>query len=120
MPAGAQALRNRTFRKFRVRHCSGWVLCALLLLFCGSARLARYSGASRNLKLATTQSYLDSDETRLEMSIAVLLLLWTVSVNSALRLAATRGSFAVAAVPYSSRHEGEFDPESYLRPPPLR
>ena len=71
------------------------------------------------MKLATTQSYLDSDETRLELSIAALLLLWSVAVFPVVHAAATRGPLTVAAVPCSS-HAGTFDPESYLRPPPLR
>jgi len=101
-----------------IRHYSAWLLCSLLLLFCGNARAARYATGQHGLKLATTQSYLDSDVTRLGMSIAALLLLWSVAVIPVRSLAATRGSFAVAAVPYSA-NPGEFDPESHLRPPPL-
>src|SRR5271166_6738287 len=71
-----------------IRHYSAWLLCSLLLLYCGNARAARYATGQHGLKLATTQSYLDSDVTRLGMSIAALLLLWSVAVIPVRSLAA--------------------------------
>jgi hypothetical protein len=59
--------------------CSALFLSALLLLFFNCARAGRYNLQNHNLKLATSLTYLVGDETRLETSIAALLLLWCIS-----------------------------------------
>ena len=46
-----------------MRHCSEWVLCVLLLVLGVSAKIARYEIQKPTLKLATTQAYLDGEET---------------------------------------------------------
>ena len=46
-----------------MRHCSEWILCVLLLVLCVSAKMARYEIQKPTLKLATTQAYLDGEET---------------------------------------------------------
>jgi hypothetical protein len=119
MSLAVQTLGNRTVGNTINRHYSAWILSALLLVFGANARLARYQFGSRNLKLATTQSYLDNDETRLEASIAALLLLWCVTVIPVFRFAATSESLLATPL-LASHHSGEFDPESHLRPPPHR
>jgi hypothetical protein len=112
-----QTLRNRIIGRATIRDYSAWLLCALLLLFCANAKVARYDLQHRNLKLATIQSYIDRDDLRLELSIAALLLLWCVAILPAPRFAASTVSEIRVAVSALSR-PGEFDPESHLRPPP--
>jgi len=121
MPPAIQVLSPRAHGRTGIRDFSSWVLCALLLIFCGNARLARYSRGRSNLKLATAQSYLDGDETRLELTLAALLLLWSVAVVPVLRVTANRGAVVMAAVcGFPHYYSGEFNRESHLRPPPLR
>ena len=117
MPSGIQTLRSRVLGKTTVRHYGAWLLGALLLFFCADARVARYNVERRDLKLATAQSYLDSDETRLELSIAALLLLWCAAVIAVPGLA-TAMVFKVAVALPTSSQRGDFDPELHLRPPP--
>ena len=112
-----QTLRNRIIGRATIRDYSAWLLCALLLLFCANAKVARYDLQHRNLKLATIQSYIDRDDLRLELSIAALLLLWCVASLPVPRFAAGTVSEIRVAVSALSR-PGEFDPESHLRPPP--
>jgi hypothetical protein len=115
---GVQTPRYRTCGESPTRLYSACLLGALLLLFCVNARLSRYAIGARNLKLATTQRYLDSDETRLAASIAALLLLWCVAVVGVVRSAAVCECLQAAAACVPLR-PGQFDPESHLRPPPL-
>jgi hypothetical protein len=74
-----------------MRHFSGLLLCALLLIFCTNARLARYEIHKPNLKLASIQVYLGGEEIRKEVSktrsllvlvavIAIPLLIWREAV----------------------------------------
>lgn len=111
-----QTLRNCVARA-SIRDYSAWLLCALLLLFCANARLARYDIQDHNLRMATAQQYLDRDDTRLELSIAALLLLWCASILPVPRFPATAvAEMAIANSALSC--PGEFDPEAHLRPPP--
>ncbi len=111
-----QTLRNH-IGKATIRDHSAWILCALLLLFCANAKLARYDIQDRNLKLVTAQQFLDRDDTRLELSIAALLLLWCAAILPVPRFAsATVAETAMAN--FALPRPGEFDPESHLRPPP--
>lgn len=114
-PAG-QVPAARVVRKLTIRGYNAWLLCALLLVFSGNARQARYTSERNSLRLATAQSYLD-DTTGLEVTFAGLLLLWGVAAVSSPRLTAIYLPLTVAAVPRTARR-GEFDPESHLRPPP--
>ena len=101
-----------------VRYHSAWILCGLLLLFCVNAGAARYGVRNRNLKSATSQSFLASDEARLEAAIAALLLMGCVAILRVPRLITTASS--TVAIPASRPSEPpEYDPESHLRPPPL-
>jgi|SRR5215469_12567095 len=94
-----------------------WILCGLLLLFCVNVRGARYAVRNRNLKPATSQSFLASDEARLEAAIAALLLMGCVAILRVPRLIATASS--TVARPASRPSEPpEYDRESHLRPPP--
>jgi hypothetical protein len=117
MSSNLQTVRNRICHRITTRGYSAGLLCALLLLFCANARLARYELQSRDLKLATAQRYLDRDDARLELSIAALLLLWCAAVLPVPRFVATTVSGMRTAV-FALQHPGEFDPESHLRPPP--
>lgn len=118
MPPSMSSLRNRTITKTTSRYYSAWLLGALLLLFVANARVARYDMHRRDLKLATTQSFLDSDETWLELSMAALLLSWCgAHLGQRVFFAPTALRIAVATPVVSSR--GQFDRELRLRPPPL-
>ena len=101
-----------------MRYHAAWILCGLLLLFCVNARAVRYGVRNRNLKPATSQSFLASDEARLEAAIAALLLMGCVAILRVPRLIATASS--TVAIPASRPTEPpEYDRESHLRPPPL-
>jgi hypothetical protein len=112
-----QTLRNHIIGRATIRDYSAWLLCALLLLFCANAKVARYDLQHRNLKLATIQSYIDRDDLRLELSIAALLLLWCVAIVPVPRFAASTVTEMAGATSTLPR-PGEYDPESHLRPPP--
>ncbi len=101
-----------------VRHSSATVLCALLLVFCTNARLARYEIHNPALKLASTQSYLDGDEIRKELSKATppVSLVGVIAVPLPIR----RKAIPFPVVLSSSQPFKGFDPESRLRPPPAR
>jgi hypothetical protein len=117
MPSGRLSEFSRPTRMNTIRHYSAWFLCGVLLLFCANAKTARYGSTNRIRKLATTQSYLDNEQARLQISIAALLLLWFVSVRRAPRAFAGIASANAAGVPIASKF-GEFSRESHLRPPP--
>jgi|SRR5215831_8480726 len=100
-----------------MRYYSAWILCGLLLLFCVNVRAARFGVRNRNLKLPTSQSFLASDEARLEAAIASLLLMGCVAILRVPRLIATASS--TVAMPATRPSEPpEYDRESHLRPPP--
>jgi hypothetical protein len=119
MPPSIPFVKNRIIATTTSRHYCACLLGALLLLFVANARVARYDMQRRDLKLATTQSYLDSDETWLELSMAALLLSWC-GAHLGLRVffAPTALRIAVAIPVVSPR--GEFDRELRLRAPPFR
>jgi hypothetical protein len=112
------AFRHRSNANTTTRHLTAWLLGALLLLFVANARLARYGTPNRNLKLATTQSYLDSDETWL-LSMAALLLSWC-GAHAARRVFLAPTELRVAAAIPQMSPNGEFDRELRLRAPPVR
>jgi hypothetical protein len=114
---GRDSHRPQTSNKNTVRYYSAWVQCGLLLLFCVSSRTARYGIQNRNLKLATTQSFLVNDEARLEAVIAALLLLGCVAILPVPRFIANAAANVVAPdfVAFAS---SEYDCHSYPRPPP--
>jgi hypothetical protein len=96
----------------RKRDFSALLLTALLLLFFNCARAGRYSLQNRNLKLATSLTYLIGDEARLATSIAALLLLWCISrIASHLsgfatppRVVAALENFAIAVAFHRALH----------------
>ncbi len=101
-----------------MRYFGGIVLCALLLILCTSAKLARYEIHKPTLKLASTQTYVDGEEIRKELPktaplvsfvgvIAVPLLIW-------------RTARLLPVVLSNSLSFQGFDPESCPRPPPVR
>ena len=100
-----------------MRYYSAWILCGLLLLFCVNVRAARYGVQNRHLKPRTSQSFLASDEARLEAAIAALLLMGCVAILHVPRLIRTASS--TVSMPASRPSEPpEYDRESHLRPPP--
>ncbi len=113
-----QGLGNRFGREAAIR-CSGSILlCALLLLFCTTARLARYEIHEPTLKLASTQSYLDGGEIRKELSKTAPLVSFVVV--TVVPLLIWRDTRLLPVVLSSSPSFKGFDPESCLRPPPVR
>jgi hypothetical protein len=114
---GRDPHRPQTSKKNTVRYYSAWILCGFLLLFCMSSRAARYGAQNRNLKLATTQSFLVNEEARLEAAIAALLLLGCVAILRVPRFIANVLS-NVAAPAFVTFEASEYDRESHLRPPP--
>jgi len=92
-------------------------LCGLLLLFSVNPRAAHFGIQSRNLKLATTQSFLASDEARLEAAIAALLLLGCVAIlRVPAFIACTSATVGIPDV--LACDSKDHDRESHLRPPP--
>lgn len=110
--------RTRFTREIAVRHLSGVVLCALLLFFCTNARLAHYDFSQSVVRTASTQSYVDGQETRNKLFPTKLLLSF-VAVASVLLLP------QIAATPLPSADWipvpfEVFSPESSPRSPPAR
>jgi hypothetical protein len=101
-----------------VRHFSCTVLCALLLVFCTNARLARYEIHNPALKLASAQTYLDGEEIRKELSKIAPLVSFVGVI--AVHLPIRRKAIPFRVVLSSSQPFKGFDPESHLRPPPTR
>jgi hypothetical protein len=102
-----------------VRHSSATVLCALLLVFCTNARLARYEIHNPALKLASAQTYLDSEEIRKELSKATPLVSLVGVIAVPLPIP-QRKAIPFPVVLSSSQPFKGFDPESRLRPPPAQ
>jgi hypothetical protein len=59
MSRDLRVIRYRFSGKATMRQGSVWLFCALFLILCSSAKLARYEIQRHSLKLATTQTYLD-------------------------------------------------------------
>lgn len=114
---GRQLHLPQTRSRNTVRYYSAWILCGFLLLFCVSSRTARYGIQNRNLKLATTQSFLVNDEARLEAVIAALLLLACVTILRIPRFIANAAA-NVAAPEFVAFESRKYDVLSYPRPPP--
>ena len=102
-----------------MRHCSAWVLCVLLLILCASAKVARYEIQKPTLKLATTQTYLDGEETLRKLPKPAPPLFWCAAVIAVSVFLLARATLRPAVIPISSAFKG-FDPESHLRAPPVR
>ena len=105
-------------RRRQERKCGAWLLCALLLILCVNARLASYQVNHRVLRLATTQSFVDSSETARKLPKAAPPLFWE-SVAIAAFVVATRHAKEVAASSPKAFPFNGSDPERYLRPPPV-
>jgi len=116
MLSGNQEERNRAFS---TRNYGAWILCALLVLFCVNAGLARYETHQRIPKLATTQAYLDGVETLRKVPQAADLVLWhTVTIANFVGTT-VHGAVLAALLLRVPPFKG-FDPETYLRPPPVQ
>jgi hypothetical protein len=81
-------------------------------------KLARYELHKDTLKLASTQAYLDGEETLKELSKTTPLL-WCVGVIAVPILIRTQAILLTVVIPSSPPFKG-FDPEFRLRPPPVR
>lgn len=102
-----------------MRQWGVWVFCALFLILCANAKLARYEIQRHSLKLATTQTYLDGEETLRKLPKTAPLLFWCVGVIAILLLVGRRETLLAVVIPISSALKG-CDPESHLRPPPVQ
>jgi hypothetical protein len=114
-----RGLRNRFTGKAAMRHCGAWLLCALLLILCASAKLARYEIHKDTLKLASTQTYLDGEETLLKELSKTTPVLWFAGIIAVSIFIRTQTILLTVVISSSTPFKG-FDPESRLRPPPLR
>jgi len=112
-------LGKRFVEKAKMRHGSVWVLCALLLILCANAKLARYEIQRSSLKLATTQAYLDGEETLRKLPKTAPILFWCVGAISTPHLIRRRETLLPVVIPSSPPFQG-FDSESHLRPPPVQ
>jgi hypothetical protein len=117
MSPRSQAAQTREKTTPTILQYSAWFLCGLLLLFCANARMARYVQLQRSVQPATTQTYLDSDEVRLQASVVALLLVFCVPfiAVSPRRMAAV--SRCHVFLPLAVRAD-EFSCEFHIRPPP--
>lgn len=109
--------RNRFRSEAAIRYFGGIVLCALILILCTNAKLARYQIQNPTLKLASTQTYLDGEEIRKELSKTAPLVSFVGVI--AFPLLVWRKARLPAVLSSSPSFNG-FDPESCLRPPPVR
>jgi len=100
-----------------MRHCSAWLLSALLLILCTNAKLARYEVHQQTLKLASTQAYLDGAETLKDLSKTPTLL-WCLGVVAVAVLIPKQTILLTVVIPSSNPFKG-FDPEFRIRPPPV-
>ena len=119
MPLDLRYRRNRFTGNATMRHGSAWILCALLVIFCANAKLARYEIQRRTLRLATTHAYLDGDETLRKLPKAAPPLFWRPSCNVEGTSPRTQTILLAVAAARSIPFTG-FDPEFHLRPPPAR
>ena len=112
--------RGRRFAgKATIRQYCGWILCALLLIFCVNAKAARYEIHKTRAKLAITQAYLDGEETIRKLPKTALLLLCCVGIVGASSLIRPQAILLPITIPSLTPFRG-FDPEFHLRPPPVR
>jgi hypothetical protein len=118
MSCNFAGLRTRFRREAAMRYFGGIVLCALLLILCTSAKLARYEIHKPTLKLASTQAYLDGEEIRKELSKTAPLVS-LVGVIAVPFLILRKARLRPVVLSSSLSFKG-FDPESCLRPPPAR
>jgi hypothetical protein len=113
----AQRVNPDDPRKATTRQYVAWLLAALVVLFCLSARLNSYNALRHNLRPTSTRAYFDSDATRLGTSLVVLLLVWWAARASTLNpIAATPSPVCATAIP--RRSCGGFDLDFHVRPPP--
>jgi hypothetical protein len=93
------------------------LLCALLLLFCISAKSNNYDTVKHSLRIATQQAFISTSRTQRDHPKATLLELFYLAAGSiSLFLAAPITLRRTTALAQFRR--GGFDPELYLRPPP--
>ncbi|HWS97543.1 MAG TPA: hypothetical protein VN620_13840 [Candidatus Methylomirabilis sp.] len=111
-PASPANKHNATTQQYLA-----WLLVALVVLYCSSARPGGYNPLHHNSKSINNVAYLDNEESRLGTSLAALLLLWWVARATSLTLGSVTASQVSAAV-QSAGIAGGFDREFRIRPPP--
>ena len=114
MLSGNLHRRERTTRDY-----GAWLLCGLLLVLCANARLASYQIHPRTLKLATTQACLDGAETLRKLPKAEPLVWWQAFAIFSFVAAALYAVLLTTVLPETVPFRG-FDPDTCLRPPPVR
>lgn len=110
--------RTRFTTEVVIRHFSGAVLCALLLFFCTNSRLARYEFRPSFVRTASTQCYVDGQDTLKKLPPTKPLLPFGTVISALLspRIPARTLPMALSSpLPF----EG-FSPGFSPRPPPTR
>jgi len=110
--------KDRTSRNSTMRGFSGWILCALLVILCVDARLARYDIHHRTLKLATTHVYLAGAESLRKLPKTAPLVWWQALTIAGFVASTLHAVWVTNVLPKSVSFQG-FDPENYSRPPPI-
>ena len=117
MSSQPQADQRPMFEGVPLRIYGAWLLCALLLLFCVSAKSANYDNFKHSLRPLAAQSLFSATRSRRDNPKATLLeLFYLVTVSVPLFFAARESLRGAAA--RASHLCGCFDPELHLRPPP--
>ncbi len=119
MSRDLRGAENRFTGKATMRHYRAWILCALVLVFCANAKLSRDELRKHTVNQSSTRAFLDGRDSRGKLSDIPPLLLWCVGGFAAFLFIRRRGTLLPAVVPNTPTFSG-FDPESHLRPPPIR
>ena len=117
MCGGLPDRRTRYSGEVAIQHFSVGLLSALLLFFCISARLARYEIDKPTLRLASTQSYLDGEELRKELSKTKPI--WSFVALVSLFLLVLIAAIPLPIVLTCSPPFERFSPQSSPRSPPV-
>ncbi len=118
MPLDFRYPNDRLTGKISMRIGSAWALCVLLLVFCTTARRARYEIQQHSQKLATTQTYLDGEETLRKLPKTSFRLLSCAGVLAGPVTAAEHEAQLPVMGRSSSSFQG-FDHASRPRSPPV-
>jgi len=119
MSLGSLHRGKRFRRELTARNYGAWILCALLLVLCANARLARYDIHQRTQKLATTQAYLDGAETLRKLPRTATLVPGQVVAPAIFVVTTLHTVLLTAVLPKAAPFKG-FSAEFCLRPPPVR
>jgi hypothetical protein len=105
------------FGRVTLRIYSGWLLCALVVLFCASARSDNYDAGRHGLRVSTQRAIIGAGKARRDHPRATLLELFCLAAGWTLLLGTAKESLQCGTAQAEYCYGG-FDPERYLRPPP--